>query len=91
MEWSRGHPSSHVCQRFPCGYLPFDAPGENTISDADGNVVAHQDDLRWDAEERVYRLEVERPDGTAAEITYKQIGGEWRVVEQRGGEWVPVG
>lgn len=29
-------------------HLPFDAPGENTISDADGNVVAHQDNLRWD-------------------------------------------
>jgi hypothetical protein len=73
------------------GSWPFDAPGENTISDADGNVVAHQDDLRWDPEEHVYRLEVERPDGATAEITYREIGDDWRVVEKRGEEWVPVG
>lgn len=70
---------------------PFDAPGENSISDADGNVVAQQDDLRWDSEEHVYRLEVERSDGSTTEITYREIGDEWRVVEKRGEEWVPVG
>jgi hypothetical protein len=72
------------------GSWPFDAPGENTISDADGNVVAHQDDLHWDPDEHVYRLEVERPDGSTTEITYLEIGSDWQVAEKRDGQWVPV-
>ena len=64
---------------------PFDAPGEGTISDGSG-VVAHQDDLHWDASEKVYDLVVEGHD----QLHYQRIDGEWKLVEKVGGEWQPV-
>lgn len=64
---------------------PFDAPGEGTISDG-SHVVAHQDDLRWDATEGVYHLPV---DG-AGELSYKRIGEDWVRVEKINNSWQSV-
>jgi hypothetical protein len=64
---------------------PFDAPGEGTISDG-SQVVAHQDDLKWDPQEDVYHLPVEGH----GELTYKRVGDDWVRVEKQGNAWQPV-
>ena len=64
---------------------PFDAPGEGTISNGD-QVVAHQDDLRWDPVEGVYHLPVEGH----SDLTYMRIDGDWKRVERIGNSWQPV-
>jgi hypothetical protein len=60
---------------------PFDAEGEGTISNG-SDVVASQDDLRWDPVERVYRLPVEGPDGSQTELQYRMFDEEWKLVRK---------
>jgi hypothetical protein len=68
---------------------PFDAEGEGTISDGD-NVIAKQEDLKWDADDQVYRLEVE-VDGDKQELTYQRFDSGWERVElDDEGRWLPV-
>lgn len=69
---------------------PFDSEGENTIADSSGNEVAHQDDMRWDPAERVYRLPVEHADGSGSEIAYYKFEDGWAPAEKVDGEWQPV-
>ena len=67
---------------------PFDAEGEGTISDGD-HVIAEQSDLRWDADDQVYRLAVEI-DGDKTELTYQRFDSGWERVEMRDGQWQRV-
>jgi hypothetical protein len=67
---------------------PFDAEGEGTISDGD-HVVAEQDDLKWDADDQVYRLPVEI-DGDKTELTYQRFDEGWKQVVWRNGQWHPL-
>jgi len=64
---------------------PFDAAGEGTISDG-SEVVASQDDLQWDPEERMYQLTVEGGE----DLHYVRVGDEWKLAERVDGEWQPV-
>ena len=64
---------------------PFDAEGEGTIHRGD-DAVASQDDLHWDADERVYRLEVDDGD----DLHYVRVGDDWKLAERVDGEWQPV-
>ena len=64
---------------------PFDAAGEGTISDG-SEVVASQDDLQWDPDERVYQLTVEGGE----DLHYVRVGDEWKLAERVDGEWQPV-
>jgi hypothetical protein len=65
---------------------PFD---DKSISD-DGGAVAHQGDLKWDAEQHIYTLPIETSDGTKSELHYMRYGGEWELVEKVGDKWVKV-
>ena len=65
---------------------PFDSPGDESITDG-SKVVASQEDLRWDPEERVWHLSVE---GSSTELHYQKQAGKWELVEKEGNLWKPV-
>jgi hypothetical protein len=52
-------------------------------------VVADQGDLKWDADDQVYRLPVE-VDGDRTELTYQRFDEGWKRVEWKNDQWQPV-
>jgi hypothetical protein len=102
--YDASHPPDIDDLRVPNGYdqdnpntfekvvaWPFDAPGEGTISH-DGHVVAHQDDLRWNPDERVYTLNVDDGHGGTVELHYQRGDDDkWELVKKVGDKWVPAG
>jgi uncharacterized protein YukE len=101
--WDQAHPPDIDDLKVPSGYdqenpntfekvmaWPFDAHGEGTISH-DGHVVAHQDDLHWNPDERVYTLNVDDGHGGNVELHYQRGDDDkWDLVKKVGDKWVAV-
>jgi hypothetical protein len=101
--YDQAHPPDIDDLKVPSGYdqdnpstfekvmaWPFDADGEGTISH-DGHVVAHQDDLHWNPDERVYTLDVDDGHGGTVELDYQRGDDKhWDLVKKVGDRWVPA-